>query len=133
VRWGDMDWIDLALNRDGWWALVNAVMKFKLIYFAFCLMCFGLTYSPPSRGYVYNLTNGDCLLKCRLCMGQDGKEVLLHPGKYTDCPSEPYMPGVLCPNSNVEIKQCEHFVISKFGSTANQTSIIFGTTADNDT
>jgi hypothetical protein len=23
----DMDWIDLALDRDRWWALVNAVMN----------------------------------------------------------------------------------------------------------
>jgi len=22
VEWGDMDWIDLAENRDGWWVLV---------------------------------------------------------------------------------------------------------------
>ena len=22
-----MDWIDLAQDKDGWWALVNAVMK----------------------------------------------------------------------------------------------------------
>jgi len=25
---GDMDWIDLAHNTDGWWAVVNAAMKF---------------------------------------------------------------------------------------------------------
>jgi hypothetical protein len=24
---GGMDWIDLAQNRDRWWALVNAVME----------------------------------------------------------------------------------------------------------
>ena len=24
---GDMDWIDLAQDRDMWWALVNAVMN----------------------------------------------------------------------------------------------------------
>jgi hypothetical protein len=23
VGWGNMDWIDLAQNRDTWWALVN--------------------------------------------------------------------------------------------------------------
>jgi hypothetical protein len=26
----DMDWIDLAQNRDGWRALVNAVMKLRV-------------------------------------------------------------------------------------------------------
>jgi len=34
LRWnvgsgmGDMDWIDLAQERDRWWARVNAVMNF---------------------------------------------------------------------------------------------------------
>jgi hypothetical protein len=27
---GDVDWIDLAQNRDGWRALVNAVMNFQV-------------------------------------------------------------------------------------------------------
>jgi hypothetical protein len=27
---GDMDWIDLSQNRDGWRALVNAVMKLRV-------------------------------------------------------------------------------------------------------
>jgi hypothetical protein len=26
----DMDWIDLAQDRDRWWALVNAVMKLRV-------------------------------------------------------------------------------------------------------
>jgi hypothetical protein len=34
----------------------------------FCLTCFGLTYSQSSRSYVYNVADGDCLLKCRLSM-----------------------------------------------------------------
>jgi len=25
---GGMEWIDMALDRDRWWALVNAVMNF---------------------------------------------------------------------------------------------------------
>jgi len=25
-----MDWIDLALNKDRWWALVNAVMNLRV-------------------------------------------------------------------------------------------------------
>jgi hypothetical protein len=27
VEWGDMDWIDLAQDRDRWQAVVNAVMN----------------------------------------------------------------------------------------------------------
>jgi hypothetical protein len=27
VRWGGVDWIDLAVDRDRWWTLVNAVMN----------------------------------------------------------------------------------------------------------
>ena len=27
VGWRDMDWIDQAQNRDGWWALVNTLMN----------------------------------------------------------------------------------------------------------
>jgi hypothetical protein len=30
LRWGDMDWIDLAQNRDRWLALVNAVMNLRV-------------------------------------------------------------------------------------------------------
>jgi hypothetical protein len=28
--WGDIDWIDLALDRDRWRAVVNTVMKFRV-------------------------------------------------------------------------------------------------------
>ena len=27
---GAMDWIELALDRDRWWALVNVVMNFRV-------------------------------------------------------------------------------------------------------
>jgi hypothetical protein len=30
VGWRDMDWIDLAEERDRWWALVNAVMNLRV-------------------------------------------------------------------------------------------------------
>ena len=32
VRCGGMDWIDLAEDRDGWWALADAVMNFRVPY-----------------------------------------------------------------------------------------------------
>jgi hypothetical protein len=28
IRWGEMDWINLAQNRDHWRALMNTVMHF---------------------------------------------------------------------------------------------------------
>jgi hypothetical protein len=27
---GGMDWIDLAQNRDRWWAVVNTVLNFRV-------------------------------------------------------------------------------------------------------
>ena len=31
VRWGRMDWIELARDRDRWWVLVNVVMNFRVL------------------------------------------------------------------------------------------------------
>ena len=30
VGWGDMDWTDVAQDRDRWWVLVNAVMNLRV-------------------------------------------------------------------------------------------------------
>ena len=30
IGWRDRDWIDLAEDRDRWWALVNAVMNLRV-------------------------------------------------------------------------------------------------------
>jgi hypothetical protein len=30
VGWGGIDWIDLAQDRDRWWALTNTVMNLRV-------------------------------------------------------------------------------------------------------
>jgi hypothetical protein len=30
VGYGGMEWVDLAKDRDRWWAIVNAVMNFQV-------------------------------------------------------------------------------------------------------
>jgi hypothetical protein len=30
IVWGGMDWIDLAEDRDQWWALVHTLMNFRV-------------------------------------------------------------------------------------------------------
>jgi hypothetical protein len=32
IRWGGVDWIGLAKDRDQWWALVNAVINPRVSY-----------------------------------------------------------------------------------------------------
>jgi hypothetical protein len=31
IGWGNMDWIDLAQDRDQWRALVNTIMNFRFL------------------------------------------------------------------------------------------------------
>jgi hypothetical protein len=31
VIWGDKDYVDLVQNMDRWWAVVNAVMKLRVL------------------------------------------------------------------------------------------------------
>jgi hypothetical protein len=44
MGWGIMDWIDMAENRDGWRAVVNAVMNLRVLYNAVNFL--------PSWGFV---------------------------------------------------------------------------------
>jgi hypothetical protein len=30
IRWGSVDWIVMAQDRDQWWVLVNMVMNFQV-------------------------------------------------------------------------------------------------------
>jgi hypothetical protein len=30
MRWGTMDWINVAQDKDRWWAVVNAVMNLRV-------------------------------------------------------------------------------------------------------
>jgi hypothetical protein len=30
LGWSDMDWINVAQDRDRWWALVNTAMKLRV-------------------------------------------------------------------------------------------------------
>jgi hypothetical protein len=31
IGWGNVDWIQLAQDRDRWWALVNTVMNLQVL------------------------------------------------------------------------------------------------------
>jgi hypothetical protein len=59
----------------------HSSLLFINLFCVFAFTRFGLTYSPSSTTYVYNVTNGDFLLECRLSMDRDGAELVpLHPG-----------------------------------------------------
>ena len=34
IRWMGVNWINLAQNRDRWWALVNAVINLRVLQIA---------------------------------------------------------------------------------------------------
>jgi hypothetical protein len=38
-EWGSMDWIDLAVYRDSWPSLVNAVMNLRGIFLDYLRIC----------------------------------------------------------------------------------------------
>jgi hypothetical protein len=59
----------------------------------FSITCFGFSFSPSSRGYVFNVANGDCLLKCRLSVSQDGAEAPSWPIDSLTCFGLSYSPS----------------------------------------
>jgi hypothetical protein len=60
----------------------NAPIRYFILWF--CLTCFGLSYSPSSRDYVWNMANDGCLLECRYLWA-----ILAHryrpPGAHITC------------------------------------------------
>jgi hypothetical protein len=54
--------------------ITKTVHQFVILFLWYCLTCFGLSYSPSLRGYVYNVATGAFLLECQLSVGQDGAE-----------------------------------------------------------
>jgi hypothetical protein len=74
IRIGDGVYILLTVHLELY--LYNNQHNALIHYFIlrFCLTCFRLSYIPSSRGYVYNVANGDYLLECRPSMVQDGEE-----------------------------------------------------------
>jgi hypothetical protein len=76
-------WRSGAVCAYCWSLVMHLIVHGTNIKFILCLChtCLWLSYSPSSRDCVYNVANGDSLLKHQPSMGQDGAEfcpILVH-------------------------------------------------------